>query len=142
MKNTLKIIATASLLASFAASAATGWVSDKGVIGTPPVVKGDITSVATFEKEDGKLVFSVMMASKNKNDTVGSDIIEVDAPIMVNGKNIIMKAEAVGQIKSYNPKTEQGTQYILNEFKTKDGVVIENITYPTKSFNQAFKALK
>ncbi len=53
-----------------------------------------------------------------------------------------MQAQLQGQMKSYNPKTKAETQYILNEFKTKDGVTIENLTYSTAGFNKAFHELK
>ncbi|PSU64613.1 hypothetical protein C9J20_09195 [Photobacterium phosphoreum] len=142
MKKIIKTIAIASLFISTAASAATGWQIEKDVIASPKITQGDETMVSSFEKENGQLVFSVIMVSKDKKNTVGKEMLEVDAPIMVNGKLIKMKVEAIGQMKSYNPKTEQGTQYILNEFKTKDGVVIENTTYLTNNFNQAFKKLK
>ncbi|ARR51756.1 hypothetical protein ETN89_20040 (plasmid) [Photobacterium damselae subsp. damselae] len=142
MKIVLKTIAITSLLISSAASAASGWQIEKDAIASPKITQGDEMMVSSFEKENGKLVFSVIMVSNDEKNTVGKEMLEVDTPIMVNGKLINMKVEAIGQMKSYNPKTEQETQYILNEFKTKDGVVIENTTYPTNNFNQAFEKLK
>ncbi len=142
MKIVLKTIAITSLLISSAASAASGWQIEKDTIASPKITQGDEMMVSSFEKENGKLVFSVIMVSNDEKNTVGKEMLEVDTPIMVNGKLINMKVEAIGQMKSYNPKTEQETQYILNEFKTKDGVVIENTTYPTNNFNQAFEKLK
>ncbi|WP_305810035.1 hypothetical protein [Photobacterium kishitanii] len=84
----------------------------------------------------------MMMVSDKKSDDVGIKLIETESPIMVNGKKIMMEEQRQGQLRSFNPKTEAGTQYLLNEFKTKDGVIIENLTYSTNSFNQAFEKLQ
>lgn len=143
MKAVLKTFTLASLLTSFTVSASTGWIiTDNGVIGSPQVKQGGVTAVSSFEKGDGDLVFSVIMVTDNNADDVGIKMIEVDSPIMVNGKKIVMQAQLQGQMKSYNPKTKAETQYILNEFKTKDGVTIENLTYSTAGFNKAFHELK
>ncbi|CEO41013.1 hypothetical protein C0Z01_18550 [Photobacterium kishitanii] len=145
MKTTIKTIAIASLFVSFgtfAASPVTGWVVEDGLIGSPQVKQDGITAVSSFEKKDGKIIFSMMMVSDKKSDDVGIKLIETESPIMVNGKKIMMEEQRQGQLRSFNPKTEAGTQYLLNEFKTKDGVIIENLTYSTNSFNQALKKLK
>ncbi len=145
MKTTIKTIAIASLFASFgtfAASPVTGWVVEDGLIGSPQVKQDGITAVSSFEKKDGKIIFSMMMVSDKKSDDVGIKLIETESPIMVNGKKIMMEEQRQSQLRSFNPKTEAGTQYLLNEFKTKDGVIIENLTYSTNSFNQALKKLK
>ncbi|PSW62665.1 hypothetical protein C0W54_03835 [Photobacterium kishitanii] len=145
MKTMIKTIAIASLFSSFgtfAASPATGWVVEDGLIGSPQVKQDGITAVSSFEKKDGKVIFSMVMVSDKKSDDVGIKLVETESPVMVNGKKIMMEEQRQGQLRSFNPKTEAGTQYLLNEFKTKDGVIIENLTYSTNSFNQAFKKLK
>ncbi len=98
MKAALKTFTLASLLTSFTVSASTGWIiTDNGVIGSPQVKQGGVTAVSSFEKGDGDLVFSVIMVTDNNADDVGIKMIEVDSPIMVNGKRSLCKHSYKGK---------------------------------------------